>query len=428
MIYTCTQLAIGVLEALTFYIILNSVMKRRDTLPAWAYFFGTLMLATIIDASFYIYYGSIINTLIMYLSVFAFSLMFSGDIKSKILFPLIGLTLNACCELTVLYFLAFLLGATTHDLVYDKTLWTIGAILSKMSFLIIANFIRIRYNNQKLFLKTSYWILMLVVFAPAITTAFVIFKLMYSVSGTVLYNLSFVSCASLIASAFVSLYLYEHISDKSELINREQQYEQQIKSQAKHLNEILLVQNQLKGFRHDIKNHWIAIYGYFSNGDYEGGKKYIEQISGSLTDTNATDTGNIALDAIISTKKAMAEKKGISCNVHIQIPEQISLDAVDICIIFGNSLDNAIEACEKVKSGDKYINLSVIYEGNSVLCKITNSVETKNKITLKTTKSDKRNHGLGLDNIKQALSKYNHVLKIDHTANEFVLSFVIFNC
>lgn len=54
-------------------------------------------------------------------------------------------------------------------------------------------------------------------------------------------------------------------------------------------------------------------------------------------------------------------------------------------------------------------------------------VKYKNQKLLQTTKSDKENHGFGLDNIKQALSKYNHVVKIEHAGNEFVLSFIIFN-
>ena len=137
------------------------------------------------------------------------------------------------------------------------------------------------------------------------------------------------------------------------------------------------------------------------------------------------DTGNTAFDAIISAKKVLAESKNIDFALKIQIPEKLQVDAVDLCVIFGNALDNAIEACEKLET-QKIINVSAIYDDNQLICKITNTALTSTS-DLQTTKSDKENHGFGLDNIKQALSKYNHVVKIEHADNEFVLSFIIFN-
>ena len=209
---------------------------------------------------------------------------------------------------------------------------------------------------------------------------------------------------------------------------QKQQYLQQINSQSKHLNEILVMQRQLKSFKHDIANHYITLGGYLDSGDLEGGKNYIDKINGEISKKDVIDTGNIALDAIISTKKALAEEKGIIFKSTVQIPEQLPIDAADICIIFGNALDNAIEACDKIANGDKNICLSVIYEDDSILCKISNTINAEKKITMTTTKKDKENHGFGIENIKQALSKYNHVMKIDQSNGEFVLSFVIFNC
>ena len=103
----------------------------------------------------------------------------------------------------------------------------------------------------------------------------------------------------------------------------------------------------------------------------------------------------------------------------------LDLDAVDLCVIFGNALDNAIEACEKLEN-HRMINISAIYDDNQLICKIANTA-LQGTSNLQTTKADKENHGFGLDNIKQALSKYNHVVKIEHADNEFVLSFIIFN-
>lgn len=206
------------------------------------------------------------------------------------------------------------------------------------------------------------------------------------------------------------------------------QYEQQIISQTKHLDEILVMQKKLRAFRHDIQNHFIAISGYFSSAEYQAGIDYINGIKDFISDEpESVDTGNVAFDAIISTKRTVAESKGIEFVTNIQIPEKLNIEAIDLCVIFGNALDNAIEACEKLTDDRRYISLSAVYDEQQLICKIVNSAIKPNE-TLNTTKPDKNNHGFGFENIKQALSKYNHVMKIDQSNGEFVLSFVIFNC
>jgi len=211
---------------------------------------------------------------------------------------------------------------------------------------------------------------------------------------------------------------------KSEI--QKQNYEQQISSQSKHIDEILVMQKQIKKFRHDISHHFTALKGFFINNQNNDGVTYIEKINNELEKSEIIDTGNTAFDAIISAKKVLAESKNIEFALKIQIPEKLQVDAVDLCVIFGNALDNAIEACEKIETR-RTINVSAIYDDNQLICKITNTAALSTT-DLQTIKDDKENHGFGLENIKQALSKYNHVLKIDQSDNNFVLSFVIFNC
>ena len=122
----------------------------------------------------------------------------------------------------------------------------------------------------------------------------------------------------------------------------------------------------------------------------------------------------------------MAISKGIIFSEKIIIPEQLFVDPVDICIIFGNALDNAIEACEHVQSTDKRINLSIMYEKNMLVCKIVNTATKPASKFLETIKENKKNHGFGIENIKTSLGKYNGIYTFEQSNEEFVLSFVIF--
>ena len=92
----------------------------------------------------------------------------------------------------------------------------------------------------------------------------------------------------------------------------------------------------------------------------------------------------------------------------------------------GNAIDNAIEACEKIKDKSKKIDLTLICQDKRVFCKITNTIAERPNNIFKTSKSDTQNHGFGLDNIKTSLAKYNSEPTITQTNDEFIIKFIIF--
>ena len=97
---------------------------------------------------------------------------------------------------------------------------------------------------------------------------------------------------------------------------------------------------------------------------------------------------------------------------------------MDISIILGNSLTNAIEACEGLRK-KKYIKLYMYMKGEYLIIKIKNSKKTDGFIdenSYETTKIDKENHGFGLKNIKYIVDKYDGLLKIEQSKEEFVLN------
>jgi len=426
MIVKCVEAFTGIAEAIVLCMLFESLFDRKENISPKIYPIIYIALAIGIDMSFWCLGGSVLNVVCVFLLAFAVTFLYKTKFRQKVSIPLVMIVFNTLSEMLVWYVISYLFNVTAMSSNENVELWMLGAISSKILIFALVNIIRLRLKNKKIFNSGSYWVLFVIVVAPMIITDHLLFSLTLSIDDVNTKALAIGSAVGLMVSAFVILYLYERITEQTETEHREQQYEQQIKSQSKHLDEILVMQKQLKGFRHDISNHFVALNSYFANSDYEGGMKYLSGITEALESGEIVDTGNIALDAIISTKKALADEKKIDFNLQVQIPEQLFIEASDICIIFGNALDNAVEACEKINDENKWINLSIIYDDNSVVCKIVNSVNRNKKISLKTTKQDKENHGFGLDNIKQALSKYNHVIKTEQTKDEFILSFVVF--
>lgn len=426
-IYNISDFLTGFIEAFMVFILYNTFCKKREYLPPWVYVFGIIALTFMINISNTLFNFGIFNVIAMILFSFAVSFLYKGKIIVKAAISVLSFLIFVIVEMIVLFAMTLIYKITVSDAVNNQSFRLLGTIISKSLTLLIVNIIRLRFKKKSLYIGVSYWILFLLMFASSTITTFLIFKLSYNINGTYMYNISIICSLGLMLSTFFALYLYEHLAIQSEIIQKQKQYEHHLKEQIKHLDEIVITQNQIKKFKHDFRNYEIGLKSYLENKDFNGAINYLNSLSGNFSHSeNIIETGNTALDAILSAKKAIAESKGISFTTQIQIPQKLDVEATDLCIIFGNALDNAIEACEKITDKNKKIDLTLICQDKRVFCKITNSTAEQSKTVFKTSKSDTQNHGFGLDNIKTTLAKYNGELTITQINCEFILKFIIF--
>lgn len=416
-----------IFEAIIILIFINTFTNYKEKVSRHTYIVGTLALAFLIFLSNQIMNLGLLNLVFVILFVFVIAFFINRQIKINIILSIISVLILTISEIIVLFVLTFITGLTVEQVTIINSSRTLGIILSKLLALVIFKILCAKHKNNTAFaMKTSYWILFFLMCSTSVVAIFLIFRLQYESNYVDMYNLSTWCSFGLLYSTFFALYLYERIAKQAEAESKQELFQQQIKAQSKHLDEILITQKQIKRLRHDLSNHLISIQTYFENHDYEAGLSYIKTMKDLTRISEDTIvTGNAALDAIINTKKNIALSKGIEFTTNIQIPENIFVDAVDICIIFGNALDNCIEACNKITDKPKTITLSLFYENDSLICKIVNTTQNANPF-FKTTKKDKLNHGFGIENIKAALSKYENLFRINTTESEFILSFIIF--
>lgn len=426
-IYNIADILTGFVEAVMMFMLYNTFCKKRECLSSRIYGVGVLALTLLINISNNFFSIGIFNVIGMIGSFFAMSFLYKGNVSVKAIISILNYLLIIIVEIVVLFAITIIFNVTVSDVVNNKQYRLLGIIVSKTLTLLVINVIRLCFRNKPSYMGTSYWILFFFMFAGSTITVFLIFKLSYGISGTYMYNLSIICSFCLLLSTFFALYLYERLAKQSEMIRVQQQYEQHLKEQIKHLDEIVVTQNQIKKFKHDFLNYEIGLKSYLDNKDCDGAMNYLNNLSGNFSVCeNIIETGNTALDAILSAKKAIAKSKDILFTTQIQIPQKLDVAAADMCIIFGNAIDNAIEACEKIKNRNKKIDLTLMCQDKRVFCKITNTTAKRTKNVFKTSKSDTQNHGFGLDNIRTTLAKYNSEPTITQTDNEFVLKFIIF--
>lgn len=425
-IYQIADILTGLVEAIMMFTLFRTFCRTKEQIPRWVYGVAVLVLTLLINISNYFFHSGLLNAVGMCTAFILASTLFNGKLLVKISVSLLTIVLIGILEIMVLFGITVAYGITVSDVVDIPLYRLLGIIVSKMFSLFIANIIRVKFKDKSLQMGPSYWILFMVMFITSVVAVFLIFKLSYNIENTSMYTLSILCSFGLLASTFFAMFLYENLAKQSEEISLQKQYEQHLKTQLKHLDEVLVTQNQIKKFKHDFMNYKIGLQLYLENGDCTGAKEYLENLVVKMNpEKRILETGNVALDAILSTKAAIAESKSIVFVSNLQIPRNLVLDPIDICVIFGNALDNAIEACEKIESLEKKISLTIIYQKDCLFCKIVNSAIASDSFSLRTSKSDNKNHGFGLDNIKASLEKYQSEPVILQTDDEFTLKFII---
>ena len=425
-IYQIADILTGLVESIMLFILFGTFCTKKEQIPNWGYGIAVFGLTVLVNVSNYFFRSGLLNAAGMCTAFILMSFLFQGRVIVKLTISFLTIVLIGVIEIMVLFGITLVYGITVSDVVDIPLYRLLGIIVSKMLSLFTANIIRILFQNKRIRMGPSYWALFLIMFSTSVVAVFLLFKLSYDNENTANYNLSIICSFGLLASTFFAIFLYEHSAKQAEKISAQKQYEQHLKTQLKHLDEVILSQNQIKKFKHDFVNYKIGLASYLEKNDCVGAKEYLDKLTVKLNPTNTSvETGNPALDAILNTKVAIAESKNITFLSNLQIPRELLLDPVDICVIFGNALDNAIEACEKIKSAEKKISLTVMYQKDYLFCKFVNSITESNSMSLKTSKADNKNHGFGLDNIRASLKKYDSEPVIMYTDKEFVLKFII---
>lgn len=211
-----------------------------------------------------------------------------------------------------------------------------------------------------------------------------------------------------------------------------QKYQQEmLELELRHFKQYKESQEETKRFRHDIINNLMAIQMLQSEGKSSEATEYVNELLGKVSDLSPkVVTGNDFLDSIISAKIETMEELGIKYEIDGVFDKGLKLSLVDICTIFSNALDNAIEACEAL-SHDRYFSMRIKRTNSFYMIAMENSMARDKDVTEVltskrfTTKKNKEIHGYGINNIKQTVAKYNGETTIDMQDGVFVLTIML---
>lgn len=175
-----------------------------------------------------------------------------------------------------------------------------------------------------------------------------------------------------------------------------------------HYAEVDNMYRQIRGWRHDYRNHIQTMKVLAANGDLDGLKAYLDELD---TDLNTVDTviktGNAMADAILNSKISLAKAREIPVQVDAHIPVKLKMSEIDLCCIIGNLFDNAIEASLALPPEKRLIRVYMDMKGTQLYISFTNFTAGKKlaKIGRRFGTTKGEGHGLGLVRIDSIIDR-----------------------
>lgn len=260
---------------------------------------------------------------------------------------------------------------------------------------------------------------------------------------TFLYKIGMVAGIMILAIVVLLLILYFNESIATRLKQQREEHQlQELQLQYQYYNERLEEEQRVRQIYHDMKNHLLILQSQLSRlsgtqaceKEREETERMIVSLQNQIADyEDYYETGNAFLDVILRDKMKKARERQIDFHGEIDFSEGDFIDGLDISAIFGNALDNAIEACGKLAEDERFITVKVGIRNQFLLIQIDNSAEENNETneineaneTGHTAKEDGFLHGFGKKNIRRAVEKYHGHCKWSFEQGVYSLSVLI---
>lgn len=174
------------------------------------------------------------------------------------------------------------------------------------------------------------------------------------------------------------------------------------------MDEVHNIYLTMRGWRHDYHNHMQSLKAYLAMDDLAGAEAYLDLLEQDLDDIGLLfDTGNLNADAVLNAKISLAIKKGIRVDHKATVPRELAVSDIDLCVVIGNLIDNAVEACEKAPPEDRFIRLYIGILRRQLYLSVCNATaETVRRRDEEYVTAKRGDHGHGLKRIDRIVDRY----------------------
>lgn len=387
----------------------------------------TFILMSIIIPFINIIFGiKLTHHLIEFMTIWGLVYYFELNDFNKSLFiaSIFSLSFSICR-----YILIFTYVTTAFYFEYKSVVLDIRIIIAFQIVVLILIFLFIlfiiylinRVLENRRFTRTT--IAIILIFLVIVLVTGTVFDI-NNIDSELVYRASISSIFIAIDTGIICVSLYKKNEDirlKSQvsLLNDQLYY------QERYYEKILKNYEYARRAKHDLKNHINIIRYFLETQDYNSLQEYLDRINKFIPDSKEIRIcGNKIINAICVEKLSMCREKKIKVDFDIDISGDIKMELVTLCVVYGNLIDNAIEACEKIsdENTERFIEVTSAVKFNKIYIRVVNSKINKVKKRcgrFVTSKKDKKNHGLGLDNVKYVVYQNSGYIEFKDLNNVF---------
>ena len=226
-------------------------------------------------------------------------------------------------------------------------------------------------------------------------------------------------CGASIFSSFGCVYLAAYIYDSMETAYRVQQME----TQRDYYKERIAEEERVRSIYHDLKNHLLVMESRQNTAET---RQMAETLRSQIADyEDYVHTGNEFLDIILKDKAAKAREKQIDFSALVDFKGTDFIEPLDISTIFGNAIDNAMEASERLPEDQRLVTVKAERVRDMLIITVENNTLPGTQPAEGTTKKDRFVHGFGIPNIKKAVEKYDGQCSFRQEDGTYLLKILI---
>ena len=356
------------------------------------------------------------------------SFMYSMKWYNRLLLSFINYAICGAAEYIVLALVSVVFSVDLSECYTDRFL-VFEIFLSKVLVLLIESIVKI--NKHKLFSGTSNKKYYSIIILPAANVAVILLQYRFYISDSILANkLSWgdLLCNTLlILTNIIAFSIIDVIGKNAEKDAKLAYIDKILHTQEEQYKELHTHHQNILKIKHDEKNFLLGVLADLETEKYSDIRDCINREL-SIIDTQVIPIqNNNIINSIVNQKCEEANKKGIKITCEIAELPKIKISGIDLSIIIGNALDNAIEATHKISSSNKDISLIIKVHREQIIIIIKNPVGEE--VDVKTLRSNKDStyHGFGILSMKNIASEYNGDVFFTAANNIFETRIVLAN-
>ncbi len=397
--------------------------KYNSKISSIIFCIGTILLTL----TLLLFKGTPLVFIMLFATTFAQALMYQSKLSHKIIFTGLLLGILSILEMIIAFLMSTILKV---ELVSIKSgiLYVTGMLFSKCILYFLVSFIQ-ALKHKPLIGKSDikYWSILLFPLSSAIIILIQHAMFINSPNQSTVVSYIVLIGYSLLLFANIMIFdIIDSLYDQVLYESRMAMADKIIDSQKTQYQDLIKSTQQIIKVRHDYKNFCIGLASEIKSGNFDTAIRLLQneyESNSSMGDLSAD-----VIHTVVEAKTKDAGQKGIVIDFEYHELQKLTISSIDIAVILGNALDNAIEASEKVKKETPKISVYIVSKNNTIMMTIKNpTIEDVDVENLATTKPDVAKHGFGIVGMRQLIAKYDGEILFNCENKVFTVTIVLVN-